>query len=132
MITVLRPHLALACEFLIYLNSLLIVSVFSSHFLFRAAAAMDPRSLHSAGRVALIHHRQWNLSLAVPQTTKQISLRNIVHMFRCVLSGKSLTLSSVTWTSESKKRLLVLLLTTLGLLFGRFKVMGSQLPVFTR
>lgn len=62
----------------------------------------------------------------------QISIRNIVHCLRCIVSGKSFILPSGTWTSDTKKRLCVLFLTTIGLLFARFKVMGSQLPVFTR
>lgn len=62
----------------------------------------------------------------------QISIRNIVHFIRCIVSGKSFSLPSGTWTSDTKKRLLILLCTTLALLFARFKVMGSQLPVFTR
>lgn len=62
----------------------------------------------------------------------QISVRSMAHLLRCILNGKKFTLSSSAWTTESKKRLIVLFLTTIGLLFARFKVMGSQLPVFTR
>lgn len=62
----------------------------------------------------------------------QITLRSMAHLLRCILNGKRFTLSSSAWTTESKKRLIVLLSTTIGLLFARFKVMGSQLPVFTR
>lgn len=62
----------------------------------------------------------------------QISVRSMAHLLRCILNGKRFTLSSGAWTTESKKRLIVLFLTTIGLLFARFKVMGSQLPVFTR
>lgn len=62
----------------------------------------------------------------------QISVRSMAHLMRCILNGKRFTLSSSAWTTESKKRLIVLFLTTIGLLFARFKVMGSQLPVFTR
>ncbi|XP_031622096.1 protein O-mannosyl-transferase Tmtc3 [Contarinia nasturtii] len=63
---------------------------------------------------------------------QKISIRNIVHCLRCIVSGKSFILPSGTWTSDTKKRLCILFLTTMGLLFARFKVMGSQLPVFTR
>lgn len=62
----------------------------------------------------------------------QISVRNIVHCLRCIVSGKSFILPSATWTSDTKKRLCVLCVTTIALLIARFKVMGSQLPVFTR
>lgn len=62
----------------------------------------------------------------------QISVRSIVHCLRCIVSGKSFILPSATWTSDAKKRLCVLFLMTIALLFARFKVMGSQLPVFTR
>lgn len=74
----------------------------------------------------------WTLSPGHFPMCTQISIRNIVHCLRCIVSGKSFILPSVTWTSDTKKRLCVLFLTTIGLLFARFKVMGSQLPVFTR
>uniref|UniRef100_A0A336KWY0 dolichyl-phosphate-mannose--protein mannosyltransferase n=1 Tax=Culicoides sonorensis TaxID=179676 RepID=A0A336KWY0_CULSO len=38
----------------------------------------------------------------------------------------------VWWPHEATKRLVVLVVTTLALLFARLQIMGSQLPVFTR
>lgn len=80
-------------------------------------------------------HLVWWLDIGAGATIfdrNQISIRNIVHFIRCIISGKSFSLPAGTWTSDTKKRLLVLFCTTLALLFARFKVMGSQLPVFTR
>lgn len=62
-------------------------------------------------------------------------LSDFLHLARSVISGKSLMTTPhgiVWWPHEATKRLVVLVLTTLALLFARLQIMGSQLPVFTR
>lgn len=61
-------------------------------------------------------------------------LSDFLHLARSVVSGKSLmtTTPHGWWPHEATKRLLVLVVTTLALLFARLQIMGSQLPVFTR
>lgn len=54
-------------------------------------------------------------------------------MIRTVVSGKTPTsLGTSWWPQEATRRLIVLCVSTLALLFARLHIMGSQLPVFTR
>lgn len=63
----------------------------------------------------------------------QIRLSDFVHLARSIVGGKSLTTPHGTWwPMEATRRLAVLFVTTLALLFARLQIMGSQLPVFTR
>lgn len=52
-----------------------------------------------------------------------------LHLFEDVLSGKS---SMPTWLRETSRRVVALLLSAIVLLVLRLKVMGGQLPTFTR
>ncbi|KAL1404068.1 hypothetical protein pipiens_019080, partial [Culex pipiens pipiens] len=61
-----------------------------------------------------------------------IRLSDIYHLARSVMSGKSLALPSGWWPHEATRRLAVLCVSTVALLFVRLQIMGSQLPVFTR
>lgn len=63
---------------------------------------------------------------------QKIRLSDIYHLARSVLSGKSLALPSGWWPHEATRRLAVLCVATVALLFARLQIMGSQLPVFTR
>ncbi|XP_058831025.1 protein O-mannosyl-transferase Tmtc3-like [Topomyia yanbarensis] len=63
---------------------------------------------------------------------QKIRLGDIYHLARSVMSGKSLTLPSGWWPHEATRRLAVLCVATVALLFARLQIMGSQLPVFTR
>jgi hypothetical protein len=62
----------------------------------------------------------------------QMHLSDLKHFLRAILSGKTSKISTSGWSHEATHRLIVLCLATLGLLFIRLQIMGSQLPVFTR
>lgn len=57
---------------------------------------------------------------------------DLQQLARVILGGKSISLPSGSWPHEASRRLAVLCLTTIALLFVRLQIMGSQLPVFTR
>ncbi|XP_052873324.1 protein O-mannosyl-transferase Tmtc3 [Anopheles cruzii] len=65
---------------------------------------------------------------------QKIRLGDIYHLARSMASGggKSLALPTGWWPHEASRRLVVLCVTTVALLFARLQIMGSQLPVFTR
>ncbi|XP_050093554.1 protein O-mannosyl-transferase Tmtc3 [Anopheles aquasalis] len=63
---------------------------------------------------------------------QKIRLGDIYHLARSMMSGKSLALPTGWWPHEASRRLVVLCVTTVALLFARLQIMGSQLPVFTR
>ncbi|XP_059617284.1 protein O-mannosyl-transferase Tmtc3 [Phlebotomus argentipes] len=63
---------------------------------------------------------------------QKIRLSDLQQLCRAILGGKSVSLPSGSWPNEASKRLAVLCLSTIGLLFVRLQIMGSQLPVFTR
>lgn len=63
----------------------------------------------------------------------QIRLSDFLHIARSLISGKNLTTpQGIWWPQEATKRLAILVVMTLTLLFARLQIMGSQLPVFTR
>ncbi|XP_055681883.1 protein O-mannosyl-transferase Tmtc3-like [Lutzomyia longipalpis] len=62
---------------------------------------------------------------------QKIRLSDLQQLCRAILGGKSVSLPSGSWPNEASKRLAVLCLSTIGLLFVRLQIMGSQLPVFT-
>jgi hypothetical protein len=62
----------------------------------------------------------------------QIRVGDFLQLARSVISGKTLTLPIGWWPHEASRRLAVLCVATLALLFVRLQIMGSQLPVFTR
>lgn len=57
---------------------------------------------------------------------------DLQQLAKVILGGKSISLPSGSWPHEASRRLAVLCLTTIALLFVRLQIMGSQLPVFTR
>jgi protein O-mannosyl-transferase len=62
----------------------------------------------------------------------QVHVNDIKHLIQTIASGKTPSLATSWWPSEATRRLVVICLSTLGLLFARLHIMGSQLPVFTR
>lgn len=62
----------------------------------------------------------------------QVHVNDIKHLVQTIASGKTPSLATSWWPSEATRRLVVICLSTLGLLFARLHIMGSQLPVFTR
>lgn len=62
----------------------------------------------------------------------QVNINDIKHLIQTVASGKTPSLATSWWPSEATRRLVVICLSTLGLLLARLHIMGSQLPVFTR
>lgn len=101
-----------------------------------AAAAAKDISFHmQVPRKCTIHNHYDDISnpkLSLSTSTPaQIRLRDIQQVARTILGGKS-SASLPMWPSEATKRLFVLCLSTVGLLFVRLQIMGSQLPVFTR
>lgn len=62
----------------------------------------------------------------------QVHINDIRHLIQTIASGKTPSLATSWWPSEATRRLVVICLSTLGLLFARLHIMGSQLPVFTR
>nr|XP_040240135.2 protein O-mannosyl-transferase Tmtc3 [Anopheles coluzzii]XP_040240136.2 protein O-mannosyl-transferase Tmtc3 [Anopheles coluzzii]XP_040240137.2 protein O-mannosyl-transferase Tmtc3 [Anopheles coluzzii]XP_040240138.2 protein O-mannosyl-transferase Tmtc3 [Anopheles coluzzii]XP_040240139.2 protein O-mannosyl-transferase Tmtc3 [Anopheles coluzzii]XP_049465911.1 protein O-mannosyl-transferase Tmtc3 [Anopheles coluzzii] len=63
---------------------------------------------------------------------QKIRLGDIYHLARSMMSGKTFALPTGWWPHEASRRLAVLCVTTVALLFARLQIMGSQLPVFTR
>ncbi|KAL7043207.1 hypothetical protein ACKWTF_001427 [Chironomus riparius] len=63
---------------------------------------------------------------------QKLHINDIRHLIQNVASGKAPSLSTNWWPNEATRRLIVLCLSTLGLLFARLNIMGSQLPVFTK
>lgn len=63
---------------------------------------------------------------------QQLHINDIKHLLQNVASGKAPSLSTNWWPNEATRRLIVLCLSTLGLLFARLNIMGAQLPVFTK
>ncbi|XP_055629787.1 protein O-mannosyl-transferase Tmtc3-like [Toxorhynchites rutilus septentrionalis] len=61
---------------------------------------------------------------------QKLRLGDIYHLARSAMTGK--TLPSGWWPHEATRRLVVLFVATVALLFARLQIMGSQLPVFTR
>uniref|UniRef100_A0A182MBI3 Uncharacterized protein n=1 Tax=Anopheles culicifacies TaxID=139723 RepID=A0A182MBI3_9DIPT len=61
-----------------------------------------------------------------------IRLGDIYHLARSMMSGKTFALPTGWWPHEASRRLAILCVTTVALLFARLQIMGSQLPVFTR
>jgi hypothetical protein len=71
--------------------------------------------------------------LSLPTNTHtQLHINDIKHLIQNVASGKTPSLSTNWWPNEATRRLIVLCLSTLGLLFARLNIMGAQLPVFTK
>lgn len=62
----------------------------------------------------------------------QVHINDIKHLIQTIASGKAPSIATSWWPSEATRRLVVICLSTLGLLFARLHIMGSQLPVFTR
>lgn len=90
-----------------------------------------------------IEQRQWNNSIIsthpfflflflLSGSLVQIRLGDIYHLARSMMSGKTFALPTGWWPHEASRRLAVLCVTTVALLFARLQIMGSQLPVFTR
>lgn len=88
---------------------------------------MPSRQYNPHRTIALTFHEYPLLFLYL-----QIRLSDIYHLARSVMSGKSLALPSGWWPHEATRRLAVLCVATVALLFARLQIMGSQLPVFTR
>lgn len=63
---------------------------------------------------------------------KQIRLKDLVEFVELLWSEKGITILKNVATSRASKRLAVLTVTTLMLLYFRLQIMGSQLPVFTK
>ncbi|KFB49857.1 hypothetical protein ZHAS_00017881 [Anopheles sinensis] len=87
----------------------------------------DPRS-----KVDYRHLAQWRPFLCSALLCDPIRLGDIYHLARSMMSGKSFALPAGWWPHEASRRLAVLCVTTVALLFARLQIMGSQLPVFTR
>ena len=62
----------------------------------------------------------------------QLHMNDIKHLIQSVASGKAPSLATNWWPVEASRRLIVLCLSTLALLFARLHIMGSTLPVFTK
>lgn len=62
----------------------------------------------------------------------QLHMNDIKHFVQSVASGKAPSLATNWWPVEASRRLIVLCLSTLALLFARLHIMGSTLPVFTK
>lgn len=65
-------------------------------------------------------------------SSSQVHINDMRHLVQTIASGKTPSLATSWWPSEATRRLVVICLSTLGLLFARLHIMGSQLPVFTR
>ncbi|CRK86591.1 CLUMA_CG000216, isoform A [Clunio marinus] len=63
---------------------------------------------------------------------QKVHMNDLKHMLQNVTCGKAPSLTNNWWPNEATRRLVVLCLSTVGLLFARLHIMGSQLPVFTR
>lgn len=64
---------------------------------------------------------------------QQVHINDIKQLIRTIVSGKTpASLGTSWWPQEATRRLIVLCVSTLALLFARLHIMGSQLPVFTR
>ena len=62
----------------------------------------------------------------------QTRLYDLTHLVKALRGSKTISVSAGAWPYEASRRIAVLCLTTIALLFVRLQIMGSQLPVFTR